>query len=379
MTNRTRDTLWGFLAPITPLAPLLYVFSSLTALRRAIRNLWSDVPSRYLLLALLGASAFGLTLNEDLLDAAASILALLLFILFAAYGAWGVEQPKRFLTALVLGGGFLGLVVAVARVLELEVTPYGIPVLTHFRDINSRGNVLGMASNGLAAMIEPAVVGGLGFALLRVRGRVFYLLAAVAGVAGIFVTLSRGSMLGVAVGTAVLVVLFLAVTRAQWKRIIVIVAAAALAVCLLASFTPGIAERIASIVDLSEHTQRVRIWTGAWHLFLDHPVFGSGPGSFGELYPKYRLPEEWEHATSPHSLYLYLLTEWGVVGFVIFFALLARLSVARMLRAPAHVQIVALAMSVPFWVHVLVDDLYMPHIALIMGCIANSGSRRDAG
>ncbi|MFS8573003.1 MAG: hypothetical protein LOD85_08275, partial [Clostridia bacterium] len=38
-------------------------------------------------------------------------------------------------------------------------------------------------------------------------------------------------------------------------------------------------------------------------------------------------------------------------------------------------RVIALTMAASFWVHVLVEDLYIPHIFLIMGCVANEKLR----
>ena len=76
---------------------------------------------------------------------------------------------------------------------------------------------------------------------------------------------------------------------------------------------------------------RLSLWFLAWGMFLDAPLVGHGPHTFGLLYQSYRsrlqLPE-WlpldPHTTVPwaHNLYLELLAEQGLIGLSTFLLLL---------------------------------------------------------
>jgi O-antigen ligase len=77
---------------------------------------------------------------------------------------------------------------------------------------------------------------------------------------------------------------------------------------------------------------RLSLWWIAWSMFWDAPLVGHGPHTFGLLYRSYLhqtvLPE-WlprdAHSNVPwaHNLYLELLAEQGIVGFLSFMLLLA--------------------------------------------------------
>jgi len=61
---------------------------------------------------------------------------------------------------------------------------------------------------------------------------------------------------------------------------------------------------------------RMQMWEKAWAMFLENPIFGKGPLSYsiienGTLY-----------FAHPHNFYLQILSEWGLIVFVIFLALL---------------------------------------------------------
>lgn len=75
---------------------------------------------------------------------------------------------------------------------------------------------------------------------------------------------------------------------------------------------------------------RLPLWLAAWHMFLDAPLWGHGPYTFGILGPAYlhalTLPA-WvvidpRYIPWPHNLYLELLAERGAVSLMVLLALL---------------------------------------------------------
>ncbi len=105
-------------------------------------------------------------------------------------------------------------------------------------------------------------------------------------------------------------------------------------------------------------------------MLKDHLLFGIGPGHFGSAYEAYR-PECYIKAKSPHSLYWFLLTGWGLVGFLLFYGWMAVSVIRPILQDNSPYRRIAFAMMISFWVHVLFNDLYIAHVPLIMGCIAH--------
>jgi len=66
--------------------------------------------------------------------------------------------------------------------------------------------------------------------------------------------------------------------------------------------------------------ERFAMWQSAWHMFVDHPLTGIGPGNFNLLYKtKYILAEatsdRFYHA---HNNFLHFLAETGMLGFSAF-------------------------------------------------------------
>ena len=103
--------------------------------------------------------------------------------------------------------------------------------------------------------------------------------------------------------------------------------------------------RIAS----ASSSNRWRWWQEAWNAFVEHPANGTGAGSFGLTD---RLGRKTPLAVvEPHSTPLQFLSELGIVGFLLFAAIVATAAVAIRRRA---VLPLALALAVCL-LHSLVD------------------------
>jgi putative inorganic carbon (HCO3(-)) transporter len=172
--------------------------------------------------------------------------------------------------------------------------------------------------NGLAAYINLVVPFCLVFALrgtgpaLRTLSKWCLALASVA----LLLTQSRGGLLAY-VAMLIVSVYMLAPDRKTRMRRLTLV----LVVCLLAAAVAGFFfQRLGEIDDYTA-VSRLAIWGGAFTVFARSPVVGTG---FGNLRPLMGgllgLPEGW--MGDAHNLYLELLAESGLVGFMAFAALI---------------------------------------------------------
>lgn len=106
-------------------------------------------------------------------------------------------------------------------------------------------------------------------------------------------------------------------------------------------------------------------WRAALLMIRDHPLFGTGPGSFGTFYPRYIEPgmNETRYA---HDSYLQVAAGWGAWAILPLAMLLA--AVGRRLRAARRVEtesLPALAAGTAFLVHNLIDfTAFLPGVAL---------------
>jgi tetratricopeptide (TPR) repeat protein len=93
-------------------------------------------------------------------------------------------------------------------------------------------------------------------------------------------------------------------------------------------------------------------WKQAWSGWKEHPIAGTGAGSFGFTNLRYRT-SSLDQATEPHSLPVQFLTETGIVGLLLFVVAGAGLVGAARRRAGPQL---ALALALPaYLVHGLID------------------------
>lgn len=77
--------------------------------------------------------------------------------------------------------------------------------------------------------------------------------------------------------------------------------------------------RFADLLNFQSGTSflRLKLWQGAWHMALDHPILGVGPDNFLYTYrTHYVLPSAWEelNLSHPHNILLDLWTRLGLIG-----------------------------------------------------------------
>ncbi|MBA3912402.1 MAG: O-antigen ligase family protein [Acidobacteriales bacterium] len=68
---------------------------------------------------------------------------------------------------------------------------------------------------------------------------------------------------------------------------------------------------------------RLLLWSIAYKMFLSHPVLGVGPKNYVSLVPHFATFEEMmgAEALDPHNVWIQLLAEQGLVGFIIYLVL----------------------------------------------------------
>jgi len=180
---------------------------------------------------------------------------------------------------------------------------------------------------GFLEMLLPMVI-----ALLLV-GRVKPLTRILLGycflilLAGVAVTFSRGGWIATAVG--LLVVLGILLGHRHHRKF------AALTLLLLAG---GVAVALKAFLGRATTFEnhlvnpsgdvnldifmRVKVWSAAARMWLDHFWWGVGPGHFNEFFNEYRPAVVQLRAGWVHCDYLNLLVDWGVVGgFLVLIAL----------------------------------------------------------
>ncbi len=144
---------------------------------------------------------------------------------------------------------------------------------------------------------------------------------------GLVLTASRGAWLALVL---IALVAPLVVGRRGWgwrlRRMglaaVLVVAMGAAAYFML----PTLRGRFETMVSESGEWTRPIMWRGAWQLFVANPVWGSGAGSYNVLFEKHRPAHFQMDAQWAHNDYVNTLSDYGVVGFGLFFGAAAAMS-----------------------------------------------------
>lgn len=211
---------------------------------------------------------------------------------------------------------FLGMAISFYAIYQFLT---GSGKVWHF-DLPNRGRGSGtyISPNHLAGFLEMLVPVALSYTIAgrsKPLTKIFLCYAALVLLAGVAVTVSRGSW--VACGVALLMLGLVLVAHRSFR----LPAAALLGFLLLCGVVagtrmPAITSRVskgivAGRVDLDT---RYEMWHAAMQMWQDHPWFGGGPGHYELRFRAYRPPAFQLNPERAHNDYANLLADWGAVG-----------------------------------------------------------------
>jgi O-antigen ligase len=174
----------------------------------------------------------------------------------------------------------------------------------------------GVGENGLGMTLAVALTLAAALAvtgLLHGRWTAGALIAAL--LAGLVLTRSRGGWLGAAVG--VTAAILLGAPRPARLRLLLGTAVLTVAGLALLARWPVLAGEIRSLASPEADANRFRliIWRAIPQMIADHPLLGTGYGTFVQAYPRYRLPEATElYPPFAHNIWLNFAVETGLLG-----------------------------------------------------------------
>jgi O-antigen ligase len=296
------------------------------------------------------------------------------------------ESHVKMFTLTLLGASFLVFVYAVMQWQGIYIFSWDAALTRSGRSTGSFGNpnLLG----GFASAMIP-----LGAACIFSEKK--YSVAARTALVVAFTTLAtaavvasgtRGSLIGVAAGSGVILVWSLKKSLKSFRKAI---PAVILFVAVAAAVAVPMSSRLSELNPTVEKqgTLQVRsvIWSGALSLFRESPLFGHGPGSFQILFPRYRSPEYSILGVSHNTLhahceYLEILVDLGITGLLLWAAaawgMVGYLKKASLFRAGAFAGMVAMLAEALVSVH-----LRWPPTAWLFATLAMiylSGNSRSA-
>ena len=129
--------------------------------------------------------------------------------------------------------------------------------------------------------------------------------------------------------------------------------------------------------------KRAAMRTGTWHIFLDHPVLGTGLGTLQQVYPPYETLFDGKIVNHTHNDYLEALAETGILGGICCGSLIVILfiSALKLLQSDDRSLTTTLRLSgfTACWgllVHSLVDfNLHIPSnlLLFLLMCLLATG------
>ena len=189
-----------------------------------------------------------------------------------------------------------------------------------FREIHSGVVPFGPYANrnhfaGFAELITPFAL--VPIVLGKVRRERLFLVAlfVLVPIVALVLSASRGGIVSFSLEMVILFLLLL-VRRVQTKHMLAggtVVLAAILAVSWIG--VQQVIERFKGISTFEVSAgKRTSMQRDTWHLFLDHPIFGTGLGTFQTVFPPYDSLYDGKIANHAHNDYLEALAETGLLG-----------------------------------------------------------------
>jgi O-antigen ligase len=145
-------------------------------------------------------------------------------------------------------------------------------------------------------------------------------------IGALFLSASRGGIMSFFAEMGFLAILVV-LRRREKKALVGAVLIIGFAVVLVSWLGIGAAmERFASYKGLEvSEGRRVGMLHGTWHIFLDHPVLGTGLGTLQEVYPRYETVYDGLIVNHSHNDYAEALAETGTIGGICFLTFLVLL------------------------------------------------------
>jgi O-antigen ligase len=174
----------------------------------------------------------------------------------------------------------------------------------------NRNHFAAFAEMVIPVALVPLVLG-------KVRRERLFLVAlfALVPIVALLLSASRGGIVSFAVQMVILFLLLL-VRRTRSKHVIVggmVLLCAVMAVSWIG--VQQVLERFSGIQTLEVSAgKRTAMRQDTWRLFLDHPMLGTGLGTFEMVFPPYDSLYDGKVVNHAHNDYLEALAETGVVG-----------------------------------------------------------------
>lgn len=203
----------------------------------------------------------------------------------------------RFLVAWAIGG--------------VAASLYGMARMGHA--VDARAETPSLGYNGLGTTLAVAVVLLLSLSLDGPRRRrLLYVTASAIVAVGLVLTWSRGAWLGAILGLGTL--LGATSSRRLWVGVLVAAAVLTAATPVLAPRWQWQSSRLRNVAVTEGPFSRIAVWKVARRIIADHPVLGTGLGTFASVYGRYAGESPSEAPPTAHNIFLNFAVETGLLG-----------------------------------------------------------------
>jgi O-antigen ligase len=275
-----------------------------------------DIPIAVLLLAV----AVGVVHAEDPAPVVrVTILWSLFYLVYLQAQAFSVSEMRHIIIAFALGAAILGAYGAVTYLQAGDAQLFAGGAFTSQRAVATFDD-----PNYYAALLTLALLPTLALVLYGIRRYAWLLLPAAAIFGGLVFSLSRGAMLGFAVG------LLLMLTWRRARRVALVIAAVLIGLTAAnanpivhSDYFGTVEQRLSTLQHPTQESRRPQIWAAALDMAEQHPFFGIGVNQFQLQAVKLNLYERGEPLENAHDVYLSLAAETGFLGLAAFLAFVA--------------------------------------------------------
>ncbi|MDO8435097.1 MAG: O-antigen ligase family protein [bacterium] len=324
---------------------------------RAVRDRrWAWPPRPFLILGLAWIAVAGLSLfwTPDLRGGLGMWKAYFVEPVLVVLVAWGVIRDRKELTrAIWVGLGFAAVYVAAIGMAQSFFDGFGVAP-PYWNLVPRRITSVFEQPNMVSLFLTP-LIAALGVPALRASRKTVRLAALVVFALGWYtltLTHSAGGLLGLVFGMAFVGSVY---RKTRWWTIGLVMFGASVAFGFATIRT-----QVVPVVTLQDWSGNVRLiqWREAWDFIKDHPLRGAGLAGYQEAIAPYHKAGYIEIFPYPHNVFLNVWVELGVVGLVVFLALLGMVS-WFLVRGRHHPAAIPLAAAwIALVVHGMVDIPY---------------------
>jgi O-antigen ligase len=236
--------------------------------------------------------------------------------------------------------------------------------------------------NHLAGYMEMAIPLLLGLSLIGFRrGKLLFLIfLTFLMLTALILSLSRGGWIGSLIGLVFMALALITDRHFRNKRLIAALTGGFVAVAFIVLASTLVVERIRTLEQKKEIpnlSARVTVWKGVVEMIQDHPLLGTGPGTFAAVFTQYQPPGFACRYFMAHNDYLHITSETGlpIIAIVVWMIIALYRKGFKNLKNPSRlvrgITVGAMSGITAILVHSISDfNLHIPANALLFTVLA---------